>query len=84
MTNNNTQRIVDYVPMAVHFGFLVPLSESLQSFLIEKLGLSGEKAVERCARYAAEDARTASQREELLVRKTRLENAHRELLHFAS
>ncbi|KAK7679583.1 hypothetical protein QCA50_017293 [Cerrena zonata] len=78
------QRIIDNIPMAIDHGFLTPFSHKLQTFLIEKLELSGEKAAERCANYATQDARTTAQREELLAQKTRLENTRRELLNFAS
>lgn len=70
--------------MAIDRGFLIPFADALQSSLIEKLGLSGENAVERCKVYAAEHAHIAFRREGWLVEKSRLESIRKELLTFAS
>ncbi len=79
---HSIQRVIDLVPMAIDRSFLKTFAESLQEFLIEKLGLGTPNAKVRCASYLAEDAGTATTREELKAKKKRLEDVQEQLFNF--
>ncbi|KZT07896.1 uncharacterized protein LAESUDRAFT_811749 [Laetiporus sulphureus 93-53] len=76
------KRIIDYVPLCIDHMFLYNTSNSLQAFLIEKLGLGSSKAAERCAAYLAENPNIVAVRKELMAKKERLESVQVELDNF--
>lgn len=62
--------------------FLFSFVESVQGFLIEKLGLGTSKATARCQSYLAEDPAIVARRDELSAKRTRLEQVQVELDNF--
>lgn len=68
--------------MTIDNEFLFAFAQSLQPFLIEKLGLGSPTASARCAAYLAEDPVVVAEREELTGRKKRLEAVQVELYNF--
>ncbi|KAI0072419.1 hypothetical protein K474DRAFT_398426 [Panus rudis PR-1116 ss-1] len=76
------KRIIDNVPMTIDHSFLFEFSSTLQSYLIEKLGLGSENATSRCSAYLAEDPTIVAEREELLAKKKRLISVQNELYQY--
>ena len=68
--------------MSIDHMFLFALASSLQSTLIEKLGLGSKTAEARCAAYLAEDESVVRERAELEGKMRRLESVKEELLRF--
>ena len=76
------QRFIDYVPLSIDQHLLYEFSETLQSVLFEKLGLSGANAVARCHAYIAEDPSIVQRRGDLSTRKGKLEKIRKMLFDF--
>ncbi len=76
------QRVIDYVPMTIDANFLFALADSLQAFLIEKLGLGSQTSAMRCATYLSEDPNIVARRNELNSKKARLIAIQNELFNF--
>ncbi|PCH44638.1 hypothetical protein WOLCODRAFT_139118 [Wolfiporia cocos MD-104 SS10] len=73
------KRVIDYVPLTIDHLFLYGLADTLQSFLIEKLGLG---SAERCAAYLSEDPGVVAYRKELIGKRERLDTVQKELDNF--
>ncbi|KAI0323553.1 hypothetical protein GY45DRAFT_1376242 [Cubamyces sp. BRFM 1775] len=71
------KRVIDYVPLAIDHSFLYAFSEKLRERPLERLGLGGAYASERCIGYIAEDPGVVAQRDELTSKKKRLGNVQR-------
>ncbi|TFY75946.1 hypothetical protein EWM64_g8066 [Hericium alpestre] len=76
------KRIIDCVPMHIDNKFVKGILQDLHPFLVNKMGLVGRGATERCARYLAEDPDVVAQREEVVARKKTLQNVKKELDSF--
>ncbi|KAA1467040.1 hypothetical protein DENSPDRAFT_926310 [Dentipellis sp. KUC8613] len=76
------KRITDYVPMFIDLKFVRGVMTDLHTFLISELKLADQDAAERCAKYLAEDPDVVSRREEVVARRTTLENVQKELNNF--
>lgn len=68
--------------MAIDHTFLFAFAETLQDFLIEKLGLGTANAAALCKAYLAEDPNIVTERAELTSKKHRLDNIQKELYNF--
>lgn len=68
--------------MAIDNTFLFGFADSLQPFLIEKLGLASASGASRCAAYLAEDVDIVAEREELATKKRRLDAIQAEIYNF--
>ena len=58
------------------------IKNKLQTFLINKMALGAPDAPQRCARLLAEDPNIIARRDELTLRKKRLETVRAELYNF--
>ncbi|KAK0496696.1 P-loop containing nucleoside triphosphate hydrolase protein [Armillaria luteobubalina] len=76
------KRIIDYVPSLIDLKFVKAVGKALQPFLIKKFELGSNEANVKCAKYLAEDPVVTAVREELVVKKRRLEKAQEELYRF--
>ncbi|TFY54871.1 hypothetical protein EVG20_g9535 [Dentipellis fragilis] len=72
------KRITDYVPMLIDLKVMT----DIHAFLISEMKLVGQGAEERCAKYLAEDPEVVARREEIMARRTTLENVQKELNNF--
>ena len=68
--------------MMIDKQFLFAFAETVQGFMIEKLGLGTPKAATRCALYLAEDPTIVARRDELTRKKARLERVQEDLDNF--
>ncbi|KAK0211639.1 P-loop containing nucleoside triphosphate hydrolase protein [Armillaria fumosa] len=76
------KRIIDYVPSLIDLKFVKAVGKALQPFLIKKFELGSNEANVKCAKYLAEDPVVTAVREELVVKKRRLEKVQEELYRF--
>ncbi|PBK78915.1 hypothetical protein ARMSODRAFT_947905 [Armillaria solidipes] len=76
------KRIIDYVPSLIDLKFVKAVGKALQPFLIKKFELGSNEANVKCAKYLAEDPVVTAVREELGVKKRRLEKVQEELYRF--
>jgi hypothetical protein len=74
--------VIDAVPQLIDELLLRGLSEDMQPFLIEKLGLGADDAKTRCAAYLAEDPHVAGRRAELASKEKRLVAVWHQLASF--
>ncbi len=70
------------MPMTIDNAFLFAFAESLQTCLIEKLGLGSPNYATRCAMYLSEDPSVVARRDELKSKKARLNTVQNELFNF--
>ena len=68
--------------MLIDMTFLFSFADTIQGFLVEKLGLGTEKSAGRCALYLAEDPVIVLRREELTRKKERLGRVQKDLDNF--
>lgn len=76
------KRIIDEVPSIIDLTYVKAISGGLQTVLINKLELGQPAGSERCRRLLAEDPMVVARREELLVRKKRLQSVQAEVNRF--
>ncbi|KAA1467041.1 hypothetical protein DENSPDRAFT_66992 [Dentipellis sp. KUC8613] len=76
------KRIIDAVPMLIDLKFVRGIMKDMHDHLIKEMGLVGEGATERCARYLAEDPDVVARRDEAMGRRAILENVQKELNRF--
>lgn len=70
------------MPSLIDLKFVKAVGKALQPFLINKFELGSNEANVKCAKYLAEDPVVTAEREELGVKKRRLEKVQEELYRF--
>ncbi len=70
------------MPSLIDLKFVKAVGKALQPFLIKKFELGSNEANVKCAKYLAEDPVVTAVREELGVKKRRLEKVQEELYRF--
>ena len=68
--------------MTIDRAFLFGFADALREFLVTRLALGTPGAATACAAYLAEDPHVVAQRDELTVKRKRLENVQKELDNF--
>ncbi|TFY58995.1 hypothetical protein EVG20_g7953 [Dentipellis fragilis] len=76
------QRIIDSIPMLIDLKFVRGIMQDMHNHLIREMGLAGDGATERCARYLAEDPDVVARRDEAMARRATLESVQKELNNF--
>ncbi|KAA1467036.1 P-loop containing nucleoside triphosphate hydrolase protein [Dentipellis sp. KUC8613] len=76
------KRIIDSIPMLIDLKFVRGIMQDMHDHLIREMGLAGDGATERCARYLAEDPDVVARRDEALARRATLESVQKELNNF--
>lgn len=70
------------MPSLIDLLFLKAIRKDVQRFLTKNLSLGAADARDRCVKYLAEDPMMVARRDELIVRKKRLDSVQSQLRMF--